>query len=249
MSEVQQCPLTLLGRILLHHIPLDLTGSLYHISERRYIPVIDLAEMIDEPLVVGSILYQSVFQDLSHSGGKLSRGKRLKSGQVHIYQSRHMESPYHVLELIEVHSGLAADRGIGAGKQSGRYLYEIYAAKVGGCSKSCHITHDPSSESQYQILPVQLISDQPPVYLLYGIEIFALFTRLEDNGTDIIGHTKKTRPQLIQIKSLYITVGDDAEPPALISQRDEYLRQRLKALPEAYIIPAVFMFYLYCVLQ
>lgn len=79
MAENLKRPLVLLGRIGLHHLPLDPVAPADQPPAYRKLPVPDCLLIFQDPLIILLVPDQPMLDDLAHTGGKLLRGRVFKA--------------------------------------------------------------------------------------------------------------------------------------------------------------------------
>ena len=67
MSQVQECSVSLLGRILFYNHTLDITAIIDHQADCLRILVINLIQAVDDPAIKHTILDQCAFQHFTHT--------------------------------------------------------------------------------------------------------------------------------------------------------------------------------------
>ena len=101
-----------------------------------------------------------MFDNLSHTSGKLVVRKRLKRIDIGKYQLRHMKRANHIFVRVKINARLAANAAVHLGKKRRRNLHEGNAAQIGRRRESAEIAHNSAAECCQHIVAVKMVQNQ-----------------------------------------------------------------------------------------
>ena len=137
-----------------------------------------------QPGEEGGVAQQAILQNLGVAGAHLPVGQGGEHIQVRQDEPGLVEGADQVLASRGVDGRLAAHRGVHLGQQGGGDLNEVCAALVDGGGEAGEVPDHPAAESDNQVAPVQLQSQQGVAERLQAGKALGLFAGGQDDGMD-----------------------------------------------------------------